>query len=44
MSNNIPAVRMYEKRKFQVLSRTVDMFRIGGVSYGDASMTLNVGR
>ena len=42
MSNNIPAIRLYEKIEFQVLSRTDDMFRIGGDAYGHTSMTLNV--
>jgi len=42
MANNIPAIRLYEKKKFQTLSNTVDMFRIENVSYDYTSMTLNV--
>jgi len=42
MSNNIPAIRLYEKLEFQVLSRTDDMFRIEDVSYGHTAMTMNV--
>ncbi len=43
MSNNIPAIRLYEKIEFQALSQTADMFRIGDISYGHTSMTLDVG-
>ncbi len=42
LTTNIPAVKLYEKMKFQVLSNTVDMFRIEDISYDYTSMTLNV--
>jgi len=42
MSNNVPAIRLYEKIEFQVLSQTDDMFRIEDVSYGHTAMTMNV--
>ena len=42
MTLNTPAVNLYEKLKFKVVSNVVDMFRINGVSYDYTSMTLNV--
>lgn len=42
MTSNIPAIRIYEKTGFEVLSSVDDMFRIEGRSYGYASMTLNL--
>jgi len=39
---NIPAIRMYEKMEFQLLSTINDMFRIQNQSYDYKSMTLNV--
>ena len=42
LSNNIPAIRLYEKLDFQLLSSVHDMFRIHNKSYDYKSMTLNV--
>lgn len=39
---NSPAIRVYEKLGFYLLSDVQDMFRIEGKSYGYKSMTLNV--
>lgn len=40
LANNTPAIRLYEKMGFRVLSRVPDMFRIENVSYDYISMTL----
>ncbi|WP_196888479.1 GNAT family N-acetyltransferase [Aureivirga sp. CE67] len=42
MSQNIPAIRLYEKYNFQQIGKTVDMFRLNNKSYNFTSMTLNV--
>jgi ribosomal protein S18 acetylase RimI-like enzyme len=42
LSNNIPAIKLYNKMEFHELSNTTDMYRIAGTSYDYASMTLNV--
>lgn len=44
MTNNDPAVRLYERMNFEKLSTTKDMFRIDGNSYDYTAMTLNVER
>jgi ribosomal protein S18 acetylase RimI-like enzyme len=42
LTNNIPAIGLYKKMKFEQLSITKDMFRIDNISYDYTSMTLNV--
>jgi len=42
LGSNSPAIRVYQKLGFQLLSDVPDMFRIEGKSYGYKSMTLNV--
>lgn len=42
LSNNNPAISLYEKKNFQLLSKVIDMFRIENESYDYNSMTLNV--
>jgi len=42
LTDNIPAIRLYKKMKFEQLSITKDMFRIDNISYDYTSMTLNV--
>ena len=42
LANNIPAIRLYEKMNFELLSNVNDMFRIQNKSYDYNSMTLNV--
>jgi ribosomal protein S18 acetylase RimI-like enzyme len=42
LTDNIPAIRLYKKMKFEQLSTIKDMFRIDNISYDYTSMTLNV--
>lgn len=42
LSNNLPAIKLYEKMGFQLLSNVKDMFRINNVSYDYTSMVLEV--
>ncbi|MCO4293556.1 GNAT family N-acetyltransferase [Solitalea sp. MAHUQ-68] len=42
LTNNLPAIKLYEKMNFEQLSITKDMFRIDGCSFDYTSMTLNV--
>lgn len=42
LADNIPAIRLYKKMKFEQLSTIKDMFRIDNISYDYTSMTLNV--
>ena len=42
LSNNKPAVKLYEKMKFKEIGRVNDMFRIESVSYDYIHMTLNI--
>ncbi|MTI29519.1 GNAT family N-acetyltransferase [Xanthovirga aplysinae] len=42
MTLNTPAIGLYKKMEFQILTNTIDRFRINNVSYDYTSMTLNV--
>jgi len=42
LADNIPAIRLYKKMEFQLLSTIHDMFRIQNLSYDYKQMTLNV--
>lgn len=42
MTNNVPAIKLYEKMNFKEISTAIDMFRIDAISYDYTSMTLQV--
>ncbi len=44
LTDNTPAIKLYIKNDFEVLTNYVDMFRIGGKSYDYTLMTLEVSR
>ena len=39
LSDNLPAIKLYEKLSFTMVCEIPDMFRINGVSHGDIHMT-----